>query len=118
MSATTNAIDPNGDVIENCFQIGNDPRATPEPKPMVSAQAPVPPVPVAAPQPKPQPIPVAKAETVDLRHVLRQLKDRLRVVDREIKSRKTLEKERDQIRRLISATKNERDNLRRLRSAG
>lgn len=56
--------------------------------------------------------------SVNLKQVLRQLKDRLRTVEREIRARKTLEAERDQIRRLIGATKNERDNLRRLRSAG
>lgn len=50
--------------------------------------------------------------------VLRQLKARLRVVEREIKTRKSLERERGQIQRLITAAKNERTNLRAIRAAG
>ena len=50
--------------------------------------------------------------------VLRQLKARLRVVEREIKTRKTLEAEREQIQRLIAAAKNERSNLRAIRATG
>lgn len=49
---------------------------------------------------------------------MRQLKARLRVVEREIKARALLEAERDQIKRLIAAAKNERTNLRAIRATG
>lgn len=55
-----------------------------------------------------------------LRVVVAELRARLRVVDREIKARKTLESERAQILRLIDAAKAERQggNVRRLRTTG
>lgn len=55
-----------------------------------------------------------------LAHVVRELRARLRVVEREIKARKTLESERAQLLRLIDAAKAERQggNVRRLRTAG
>ena len=53
-----------------------------------------------------------------LQGLLKQLKARLRVVEREIKARKALEIEREQIKRLIAAANNERTNLRAIRATG
>lgn len=115
MGATALVTDTSGLVIEHCFQIGDDPGA--------AKKTPPPPVVQAAPVPLAKPAVVTTATAdgvgqVSLKQVLRQLKDRLRVVDREIKSRRALEKERDQIRRLIAATTQEQSNLRRIRAAG
>jgi hypothetical protein len=60
----------------------------------------------------------AKGEPVPTKTLLAQLRARLRVVEREIKARKLLEQERDQIKRLIAAATNERNNLRAIRAAG
>jgi len=49
--------------------------------------------------------------------LLRDLKTRLRYVEREIKARKTLEKERDQIRRLIKAAKQDKATIHALKRA-
>lgn len=117
MSSAAPVIGSSGAIIPNCFQLGDEPRA-PAPAaahaPTTATQAVEPTKDTtAAVQPK-----RSTADVVDLKQVLRQLKDRLRVVDREIKTRKTLEKERDQIRRLISAAQQEQSNLRRMRAAG
>ena len=47
------------------------------------------------------------AQPVSMNQIVRDLKRRLRFVENEIKARKTLEKERDQIRRLLKAAKQE-----------
>ena len=49
--------------------------------------------------------------------LLRDLKSRLRFIEREIKARKTLEKERDQIRRLIKAAKQDKATVHALKRA-
>lgn len=49
--------------------------------------------------------------------LIRDLKNRLRVVEREIKARKTLEKERDQIRRLIQAAKQNKATVHAIKRA-
>lgn len=49
--------------------------------------------------------------------LLRDLKNRLRFIEREIKARKTLEKERDQIRRLIKAAKQDRATVHAIKRA-
>ncbi len=74
------------------------------------------------PQAQPQPAATTTSEkpvaALTAKQLISQLKARLRVVEREIRNRKQLERERDQIQRLISAATNERDNLRRIRVAG
>lgn len=52
------------------------------------------------------------------RQLLTQLRSRLRDVKRELKAKGALEKERDQLQRLIRAATTELDNVRRLRAAG
>lgn len=52
------------------------------------------------------------------RQLLAQLRARLRIVEREIKARQSLEVERGQIKRLIAAAKTERNNVRAIRVAG
>lgn len=69
-------------------------------------------------QPAPRSKPNDIGRPISTADVLRQLKARLRVVEREIKARKSLELERDQIKRLIAAAKNERSNLRAIRATG
>jgi len=49
--------------------------------------------------------------------LLRDLKQRLRFVEGEIKARKALEKERDQIRRLIQAAKKEKATVHAIKRA-
>lgn len=51
------------------------------------------------------------------RDVLRDLRARLRVVEREIRARKRLERERDQIHRLLDAAR-KRADVRQLRATG
>jgi hypothetical protein len=53
-----------------------------------------------------------------LREQMAQMKARLREVKRELASKKALERERDQLQRLIQAATKEIDNVRRLRAAG
>jgi hypothetical protein len=106
-------VDEHGNALAHCFQIGEDPRAT-RPQQIEPNPAPVPRAPVVVAPSKPH----AASEAVSTRALLKQLKDRLRVVEREIKLRQRLESERSQLMRLISAAKLERDNVRRLRSAG
>ena len=50
--------------------------------------------------------------------MLRQMKARLREVKRGIAAAKKLERERDQLLRLIRAANTELDNVRRIRAAG
>lgn len=47
--------------------------------------------------------------------LVRDLKERLRYIEREIRARKTLEKERDQIRRLLRAAKQEKATVHALK---
>lgn len=68
--------------------------------------------PIAAPAPKPD------AKPITTRALIASLRRRLRVVEREIRSRKSLEEEREQIQRLIAAATSERDTVRRIRAAG
>ena len=117
-------LDENGNVHANCFQIGDQNDA-----PIVPPEHVAPPAvarsetqerreqvakPVASVT-KATPIQDAPLTT---RKLIAQLKARLKKVEREIKVRKTLESERDQIRRLIAAAETERNNLRRIRDAG
>lgn len=138
---TSNVLDENGNVQSHVFQIGGgsiasefgavemppDPRKLRSPvsqafaevfdaegKPRAVARK------IAAPS-APQETAPSKATAVKpptLAAMMRQLRGRLHHVEREIRIRKTLEKERDQIKRLIAAAEQERDNLRRIRSAG
>lgn len=124
--ATSHALNESGQPDPHVFQLGADPaapqqRATsehdislaelgdvvapPRPAPVTPQQSAAPQVPVA-------PAPLSTAS------VLKQLKARLRVVESEIKARKSLESERDQIKRLIAAANNERTSLRAIRAAG
>lgn len=64
--------------------------------------------------------PAAKAskpsrDTLSMTQLMRDLKARLRYVEREIKARKTLEKEREQIRRLLKAAKQEKATVHALK---
>ena len=125
--ATTNALTESGAPDPHVFQLGGGPelptqRAASENE--ISAAelaAVVPPPRVMAATPAPA-VTHKSAPTTDAplntATVLRQLKARLRVVEREIKTRKTLEAEREQIQRLIAAAKNERSNLRAIRATG
>lgn len=54
----------------------------------------------------------------DVRALLAQLRARLRDVKRELKAKKALEQEREQLQRLIKAATTELDNVRRLRATG
>src|SRR5262249_14358775 len=109
-------LDTDGNVTDHCFQIGDMAASVP--------RVPAPSLEVAQPPASPRSIqktqtPSGQPDTVlTTRQLLSQLRARLRVVEREIKSRRTLEKERDQLRRLILAAETERDNLRRIRAAG
>ena len=107
-------VDEHGNALAHCFQIGDDPRNA---KPAVPAFEPTPsPVSKAAHAAKVVSAPAS--DTISASALLKQLKDRLRVVEREIKLRQRLEDERAQLKRLISAAKLERDNVKRLRSVG
>lgn len=63
--------------------------------------------------------PIAKnkpsRDTLSMTQLMRDLKARLRYVEREIKARKTLEKEREQIRRLLKAAKQEKATVHALK---
>ena len=83
----------------------------------------------AIPQEAPQPGPVRQTparsvpavtteEPLTAASLLRQLKQRRRVVRAELKHKKRLETELAQIERLIRAATTELDNVRRLRAAG
>lgn len=114
-------IDEHGQVDAHCFQIGDEPRAsasaTLEHLPAKFADAVV----FGPPGPENRPIrlsPQKSSEALSTRKLLTQLRARLRDINREIATRKKLEAERDQIRRLISAAEAERNNVRRIRAAG
>lgn len=121
MNGVAGVLDESGKIHDHCFQIG-DQSSPPAPArrqdpPQVAAPV--------APQTTTTAAPAveltakkASAQPLTTRRLLADLKARLRVVEREIKARKTLEKERDQIQRLIAAANNELDNLRRIRAAG
>lgn len=103
-----------GKAIPHCFQIGGQ---EPGPAPKLddqewkSAQ----PLVLTGPTAKPS----AKApETRTTKTLVAELRARLRVVEREIRARKSLEDERDSLRRLIAAAKSETNNVRRIRAAG
>ncbi len=128
--ATSQALDESGRPDPHVFQLGAGPVAPSASTPSASEfdvsaaelAGAVPP-PGLAPRPQ-RAVPVARAtvavgdKPVSTADVMRQLKARLRVVEREIKARKLLEAERDQIMRLIAAAKNERNNLRAIRATG
>lgn len=82
-----------------------------------SVTAPLPPAP-AAKAPLGYDIVAAPGKPPTLRQQLAQMKARLREVKREIATKKALERERDQLQRLIRAATQEIDNVRRLRAAG
>lgn len=109
MSAASQVLDEHGRVSPNSFQIGDDAQAAP---------AFVPPVPAQSAEPARHAPAKSKASQLSTRQLISQLKARLRVVDREIKARKELERERAQIQRLLIAATTERDNLRRIRETG
>ncbi len=52
------------------------------------------------------------------RDMVRDIKARLRVVNAEIRARKTLERERDQLQRLLTAAKTKPATVRAIRSTG
>jgi hypothetical protein len=61
----------------------------------------------------------AASATLSASEIIKTLRARLRDVEAGIRERKTLERERDQLRRLITAAKNERKApVRQLRTAG
>lgn len=95
---------------QHAFEIGGMGAAVPAPPP------------AEAPSPTPSATRTAATSTgaklLTARQILAQLRARLREVKREIAARKQLERERDQLQRLIQAATNERDNVRRLRAAG
>lgn len=117
MSGVSRVIDEHGTPQTNCFQIGDQGDATNVPLAELQAlrsHVAVAPTPVAVSVKRAS----EKASSVlSARQLISQLKARLREVEREIKVRKTLEDERDQLRRLMSAAKAERNNVRRIRSA-
>jgi hypothetical protein len=101
-------------VSEHTYEIGSMGAAVPQEPP---------PAPASVPLPASQPVkPAARQATavqpLDLRTQLAQLRARLRDVQRELKNKKALEFERDQLQRLIKAATTEIDNVRRLRAAG
>jgi len=127
--ATSQALDESGQPDPHVFQLGAGPvapaaHAAAGEFDVSSAElAAVVPPPVrgqAAPRATAEPVAPAASgsKPVSTAEVMRQLKARLRVVEREIKARKLLEFERDQIMRLIAAAKNERNNLRAIRATG
>jgi hypothetical protein len=107
-------------ISAHTFEIGGMGAA---PTPMVDATAPVAPS-VTAPAPNPPlaydfvTTPAAPTKPPTLRQQLAQMKARLREVRRELAVKKALERERDQLQRLIRAATTEIDNVRRLRAAG
>jgi hypothetical protein len=104
-----------GVVVRNGQEVGSDPhvfefgeqfapRATPLAEPAASVAAD--PVAVASIQVAAKQIDRA-VEPVNTQQIVRDLKRRLRYIENEIKARKTLEKERAQIQRLLKAAKQE-----------
>lgn len=97
-----------GEELPNVFEIGQG-GALPAPTPEAPPPAPTPSAHRAAPGP---------AEAVSTQTILAQLRARLAVVKREIRARRKLEVEKNQLERLIRAAREEKDNVRRLRAAG
>ena len=93
----------------NVFEFGEQfaPRAIPPGEPAVLATA----APLDAKQ-----LP-ALLQPMSATQLVRDLKRRLRYVENEIKARKTLEKERDQIRRLIKAAKQDKATVHAIKRA-
>lgn len=101
-------------VSEHVFEIGGmgasvaqEPPAAPEATPVLPTSKPAPTRFISAPE-----------APLNTRAILAQLKTRLRDVKREIARLRNLERERDQLQRLIKAANTELDNVRRLRAAG
>ena len=122
-------FDENGRAQSHCFQLGgqDDVPAAEIPKPSVEP-AEVRPVAGAPARPREhreawdvvintRPL-TTGAQTLSARELVRQLRARLKIVEREIRARKALEEERGQLQRLIAAARHESDNVRRIRSAG
>lgn len=110
-------------VSEHTFEIGGP--GLPVVPDSVEVFAPVVPSVTALPSslPAPSPAPLAcdivavPARPPTAREMLAQMRARLRDVKRELADKKKLERERDQLLRLIRAATQEIDNVRRLRSA-
>jgi flagellar motility protein MotE (MotC chaperone) len=90
------------------------PRATPPGEPAVSATAA--PLDATSIQAVAKQLP-ALLQPMSATQLVRDLKRRLRYVENEIKARKTLEKERDQIRRLIKAAKQDKATVHAIKRA-
>ncbi len=101
-------------ISEHTFEIGGMGAAAQQPPPREFT---APPAAVLA-RVHAQAVSAGTSRATDCRALLKQLRTRLREVKREIKAKKSLEQERDQLQRLIRAATNELDNVRRLRSAG
>jgi hypothetical protein len=107
-------------VSEHTFEIGGMGAAVPQP--VIEVGAPVvqtvtAPMVVTPALPAPA-LPAACAKLLTAKQMLAQAKARLRQVTRELADKKALERERDQLQRLIQAATKEIDNVRRLRAAG
>jgi hypothetical protein len=121
-------LDASGNVQPHTFQIGGGTDEVVPPAWATRQHAPLPVAPVAAPMAhvatqaiqsaSPDPKRSPSGAVLSTKQLLADLRARLRVVEREIKVRKSLDQERDQIRRLIKAAQQERDNVRRIRAAG
>jgi hypothetical protein len=118
-SGVSRVLDDDGQASSFTFQIGAmeaaDPQPSPTREPMAHAARLAP---IARPAPVASARSASDATVLTAAQLISQLKARLRVVEREIRARKTLESERGQLKRLIDAALTERDNVRRLRSAG
>jgi len=117
-AAVSNVPDDSGTPDPHVFQIGGV--SFEEPPSRARAEQPVA---VAVTEARPVAVPVCapisnSSAPIPAAKLISQLRARLRVVEREIKARKKLEAERDQIKRLIAAADNERNNLRAIRAAG
>jgi flagellar motility protein MotE (MotC chaperone) len=101
----------------NVFEFGEQfaPRATPPGEPAVLATA-APLDATSSIQAAAKQLP-ALLQPMSATQLVRDLKRRLRYVENEIKARKTLEKERDQIRRLIKAAKQDKATVHAIKRA-
>jgi hypothetical protein len=103
-------------VSAHTFEIGGMGASVPEP---AEFEQQLTPAATAKSQPKAiKSSPEQPGARLDTRALLAQLKTRLRDVKREITRLRGLERERDQLQRLIKAANTELDNVRRLRAAG
>ncbi len=100
----------------NVFEFGEQfaPRAIPPGEPAVLATAA--PLDATSIQAAAKQLP-ALLQPMSATQLVRDLKRRLRYVENEIKARKTLEKERDQIRRLIKAAKQDKATVHAIKRA-